>query len=183
MLYFAGYKKLQDRYKIHEIENAADQIIWCCDETPGFVSSRSQDLTYVGNIVRAMETFAKGELGEQQITLNEVNHLIAIGSDRMMAAVATARHGVLSPYMNPKHIAIGSINSPMQCMMKEICAQCLQIHNDPVTGEEKIVYSCSNQDQPLDQVNFNVLNQRLSQNSLQEKLTRLWVKKCIHHIK
>ncbi len=183
VLYFAGYKKLQDRYKIHEIENAADQIIWCCDETPGFVSSRSQDLTYVGNIVRAMETFAKGELGEQQITLNEVNHLIAIGSDRMMAAVATARHGVLSPYMNPKHIAIGSINSPMQCMMKEICAQCLQIHNDPVTGEEKIVYSCSNQDQPLDQVNFNVLNQRLSQNSLQEKLTRLWVKKCIHHIK
>jgi len=22
------------------------------------------------------------------------------------------------------HIGIGSINSPMQCMMKEICAQC-----------------------------------------------------------
>ena len=45
-----------------------------------------------------------------------------------MAAVAQARHGVLKPYLKPDHLAIGSINSPMQCMMKEICAQCLQPH-------------------------------------------------------
>ena len=36
VLYFAGYKKVQDRYKVAEIENAADEIIWCCDEEPGF---------------------------------------------------------------------------------------------------------------------------------------------------
>jgi NADPH-dependent glutamate synthase beta subunit-like oxidoreductase/NAD(P)H-flavin reductase len=183
VLYFAGYKKLQDRYKVEEIEEAADQIIWCCDEDPGFKPNRPQDLSYVGNIVKAMEAYAKDELGNQQIPLSDVNHLIVIGSDRMMAAVAHARHGILSPYMNPKHTAIGSINSPMQCMMKEICAQCLQIHKDPMTGEEKVVYSCANQDQPLDQVDFNCLNQRLSQNSLQEKLTRLWIKQCISHIK
>jgi NADPH-dependent glutamate synthase beta subunit-like oxidoreductase/NAD(P)H-flavin reductase len=179
VLYFAGYKKLQDRYKIAEIEAAADQIIWCSDETPGFSPDRPQDLSYVGNIVSAIEAYAKGELGKQQIALNEVNRLIVIGSDRMMAVVAKARHTALSPYLNPKHIAIGSINSPMQCMMKEICAQCLQIHKDAVTGEEKIVYSCANQDQPLDQVDFECLNKRLSQNSLQEKLTRLWIGKCL----
>ena len=183
VLYFAGYKKLQDRYKVQEIENAADQIIWCCDEEPGFTPSRPQDLTYVGNIVKAMEAFAKGELGHQTISLKDVNRLIVIGSDRMMAAVAQSRHGVLNPYMNPKHIAIGSINSPMQCMMKEICAQCLQLHKDPITGKEKIVYSCANQDQPLDQVDFHSLNQRLSQNSLQEKLTRLWIRQCIKMVK
>ena len=133
----------------------------------------------MGNIVNAIEAYAKGELGKQQIALNKVNRLIVIGSDRMMAAVAKARHTALSPYLNPKHIAIGSINSPMQCMMKEICAQCLQIHKDPVTGEEKIVYSCANQDQLLDLVDFECLNKRLSQNSLQEKLTRLWIGKCL----
>ncbi len=179
VLYFAGYKKLQDRYKIAEIEAAADQIIWCSDETPGFSPGRPQDLSYVGNIINAIEAYAKGELGKQQIALNKVNRLIVIGSDRMMAAVAKARHTALSPYLNPKHIAIGSINSPMQCMMKEICAQCLQIHKDPVTGEEKIVYSCANQDQLLDLVDFECLNKRLSQNSLQEKLTRLWIGKCL----
>ncbi|MBY0462089.1 MAG: pyridine nucleotide-disulfide oxidoreductase, partial [Alphaproteobacteria bacterium] len=179
VLYFAGYKKLQDRYKVTEIEEAASQIIWCSDETPGFTPSRSQDLRYVGNIVNAIEAYAKGELGNRQISLNEVNRLIVIGSDRMMAAITKARHTALSPYLNPKHIAIGSINSPMQCMMKEICAQCLQIHKDPVTGEEKIVYSCANQDQLLDQVDFECLNKRLSQNSLQEKLTRLWIRQCL----
>ena len=71
-----------------------------------------------------------------------------------MRAVQRARHTVLAPYLKPDHKAIGSINSPMQCMMKEICAQCLQLHKDPVTGEETVVFSCFNQDQPLDHVDF-----------------------------
>ena len=75
----------------------------------------------------------------------------------MMAAVARARHGVLAPYLKPGHQAIGSINSPMQCMMKEICAQCLQVHHDPATGEETVVFSCFNQDQELDRVDFGNL--------------------------
>ena len=44
----------------------------------------------------------------------------------------------------------------MQCMMKEICAQCLQRHVDPDTGKESIVFSCFNQDQPLDLVDFTI---------------------------
>ena len=38
----------------------------------------------------------------------------------------------------------------MQCMMKEICAQCLQVHRDPATGLERVVFSCFDQDQELD---------------------------------
>jgi hypothetical protein len=36
----------------------------------------------------------------------------------MMAAVARARHNLLQDCLNSKHFAIGSINSPMQCMLK-----------------------------------------------------------------
>ena len=36
VLYFAGYKKMSDRYKVEEIEAAADVVVWCCDEAPGF---------------------------------------------------------------------------------------------------------------------------------------------------
>ena len=75
----------------------------------------------------------------------------------------------------PHHFAIGSINSPMQCMMKEICAQCLQPQRDPQTGEVTYVFSCFNQDQPLDCVDFHALSERLRQNSLQEKLTAQWI--------
>ena len=108
--------------------------------------------------------------------------MIAIGSDGMMAAVAQARHGVLHPLLNPQHVAIGSINSPMQCMMKEICAQCLQKHIDPVTKEEYYVYSCFNQDQLLDHVSFPHLRERLKQNSVQEKLTAQWIDACLKRL-
>ena len=175
VLYVAGYKKLMDRFRVEEIEKAADQIIWCCDQEPGFVPNRSQYLTFKGNIVQAVTAYAEGELGTPLVDLSDVQRLIVIGSDRMMAAVAKARHVDWKPYLNSNHMGIGSINSPMQCMMKEVCAQCLQVHRDPVTGVEKVVYSCVNQDQPLDWVDFNHLNQRLSQNSLQEKLTALWM--------
>jgi hypothetical protein len=82
---------------------------------------------------------------------------------------------VLAPYLKPGHHAIASINSPMQCMMKEICAQCLQPHRDPVTGAVSYVFSCFNQDQPLDYVDFPALDQRLRQNAVQEKLTAQWI--------
>jgi len=55
VVYFAGYKKtIQDRYKVAEIERAADVIVWCCDEAPGFAPTRPQDRTFVGNICQAM---------------------------------------------------------------------------------------------------------------------------------
>jgi hypothetical protein len=55
-------------------------------------------------------------------------------------------------------------------MMKEICAQCLQRHVDPTTGKETIVYSCANQDQNLQTVDFKCLSDRLSQNTVLEKV-------------
>jgi len=179
ILYFAGYKKLIDRYKVAEIEAAADVVVWCCDEAPGFKPSRPGDLSFVGNIVDAMAAYGSGSLGPQKVRLADADRIIAIGSDRMMAAVGAARHNKLQPYLKADHFAIGSINSPMQCMMKEICAQCLQPHKDPETGEITYVFSCFNQDQPLDQVDFGGLASRLRQNSVQEKLTTRWISHCL----
>ena len=140
---------------------------------------RPQDSLFVGNIVQAMLAYAEGRLGEQRVPMDKVARIIAIGSDRMMNAVGKARHSVLRPYLNSQHVAIASINSPMQCMMKEVCAQCLQKHKDPVTGIETVVFSCFNQDQALDQVNFDNLAARLRQNSTQEKITTLWLERLL----
>jgi hypothetical protein len=114
--------------------------------------------------------------------MKDARHTLVIGSDVMMKAVADARHGILKEHLDPDHTAIGSINSPMQCMMKEICAQCLQLHKDPETGEETIIFSCFNQDQTLDHVVFPSLRQRLRQNAVQEKLTRQWIIRCMSHL-
>ena len=182
VLYFAGYRKAADRYHEKEIEAAADRVVWCCDEKK-LAANRPQDMSFHGNIVQAIAAYGEGKLGAEDRRLEAVDRLIAIGSDRMMAAVTEARYGVLKPHLNPAHTAIGSINSPMQCMMKEICAQCLQKHVDPKTGKETYVYSCFNQDQPLDSVSFAHLSERLKQNSLQEKLTALWIDSCLKSLK
>src|SRR6201999_2657354 len=92
VVYFAGYKKIIDRYKVEEIEKAADVVIWCCDEAPGFTPDRVQDGAFVGNIVEAMAAYGRGDLGEPPIKLSTVDRIVAIGSDGMMNAVARARH-------------------------------------------------------------------------------------------
>jgi NAD(P)H-flavin reductase len=174
VLYFAGYKNGADLFKREEIEAGTDQVIWATDMGDPIEPHRPQDHHVRGNIVEAMVAYADGRLGAQQVPMQDVTRIIAIGSDRMMNAVRLARHGALQRHLNPNHVGIGSINSPMQCMMKEVCAQCLQRHVDPVSGKEEFIFSCYNQDQELDRVDFNNLQARLRQNSVQEKLSNLW---------
>ena len=171
-----------DRYKVAEIERAADAIVWCCDAAPGFAPDRGQDRAFTGNIVAALEAYASGALGAPPIALSDIDRIIAIGSDGMMDAVARARHGMLASHLPASHTAIASVNSPMQCMLKEICAQCLQLHRDPNSGLESVVFSCFAQDQDLDHVDFKNLRARLSQNAVQERLTRLWIDRTLSRL-
>lgn len=179
VIYFAGYKNGEDLYKREEIENATDQIIWSTDFGDEITPNRPQDAHFRGNIVQAMIAYAEGRLGEETVKLSDVDRIIAIGSDRMMNGVKEARYTTLKPYLKENHIAIGSINSPMQCMMKEVCAQCLQKHINPHTGEEVFIFSCFNQDQNLDFVDFKNLNDRLRMNSVQEKISNLMLDKLL----
>ena len=181
VVYFAGYKKAQDVFKRDEIEAGTDQVIWSVDAGEPILPRRPQDLSFVGNIVQAMLGYATGTLASSslRIDLHEARRVIAIGSDGMMRAVKESRHGVLAPHLAPDHTGIGSINSPMQCMMKQVCAQCLQRHVDPISGKESFVFSCFNQDQHLDSVDFQNLRARLRQNTVVEKLCNLWLSRLI----
>ena len=180
VVYFAGYKHAQDIFKRDEIEEATDVVIWSVDKgsTPP-QPRRPQDRAFSGNIVDAMIAYATGALGAPPVPFTHVRRIIAIGSDRMMAAVARARHGELRSLLPEDHVGIASINSPMQCMMKEICAQCLCKHRDPTTGQESFVFSCFDQDQPMDLVDWENLRARLRGNSLHEKLSALWLDHCL----
>jgi NADPH-dependent glutamate synthase beta subunit-like oxidoreductase/NAD(P)H-flavin reductase len=175
VVYFAGYKKKEDFFKREEIEAATDVVVYSVDMGDPIPARRPQDKSFVGNIIQAMLAYANGQLGKIPIPLNDATRVIAIGSDRMMAAVSAARHTSLKPHLNAEHVGIASINSLMQCMMKAVCAQCLQRHVDKETHEEKFVFSCMNQDQCMDEVDFQNLNARLRANSLMEKLSRRWV--------
>ncbi|MCA1829513.1 MAG: FAD-dependent oxidoreductase [Myxococcales bacterium] len=180
VVYFAGYRHAQDIFKRDEIEAATDVVVWSVDKgSKPPQPRRAQDRAFSGNMVEAMIAYATGALGDPPVPFTNVRRIIAIGSDRMMAAVARARHGELRTLLPPDHVGIASINSPMQCMMKEICAQCLCKHRDPVTGKESFVFSCFDQDQPMDVMDWEHLRARLRGNSLQEKLSALWLEHCL----
>ena len=98
VIYFAGYKKGEDLFKREEIEARTDQVIWSTDIGGAIEPHRPQDRHFRGNIVQAVSRMARGELGEPLVPLSQIHRIIAIGSDRMMAAVRDARHGVLQPF-------------------------------------------------------------------------------------
>src|SRR5262249_13383535 len=110
VIYFAGYRTHTDLFKRHEIEKACDVVVWSTDRGPAIEPARPQDRTFVGNIVEAMRAYACGQLGEQIIPLAEAKRIIAIGSDRMMAAVKDALAGKLNQHFPNRPTAIGSIN-------------------------------------------------------------------------
>lgn len=84
-------------------------------------------------------------------------HALLIGTTPFM------RHfyGLLKEGPNPPSIQV-AVNTSMFCMMQGVCGQCLQKQITP-TGEEKWVFSCADQDQPADWVDFSFLEARLSQ--------------------
>ena len=86
---------------MEEIEKAADVVVWCCDEAPGFTPGRVQDKAFVGNIVEAMAAYGRAAIwDEPEIPFSSVDRLVVIGSDAMMHAVARARHTeCCAPYL------------------------------------------------------------------------------------
>ncbi len=179
VLIAAGARTGDGLYARERLEAAADAVLWACEEGPPPEPVRETDRAFAGDLVAALGAYGRGELGEPAVPLGEVVRIVAIGSERMMAALAAARRDALAGLLGAAPIAVAGVNSSMQCMMKEICAQCLQPQTDPETGEERLVFSCFDQNQPMDAVDFAALGERLAQNALSEKLSERWIERAL----
>ncbi len=179
VLYFAGFQTADEVYCQDELEQAADVIVWCTTRGEPVAVHRTQDVSCTGEFVHILHRYAEGGLnhnGRPPIPLEEVDRMLVVGSNRLLRRVQAARRGALREYFIKSPAAIASIGSPMQCMLKGVCSQCLQWHIDPTTGARThAVFSCFQQDQPLDWIDLDNLDARLNQNRLQEQLTNLWL--------
>ncbi len=69
----------------------------------------------------------------------------------------------------------GSVQGNAQCLLKGICARCLQWQIDPQTGRRtKAVFACSWQDQPLEMIDLDHLQQRDAVQSFVDKCQGLF---------
>ncbi|MDO8705288.1 MAG: FAD-dependent oxidoreductase [Sulfuricaulis sp.] len=180
---FAGcFDTAADVFCQDEIEAAADAVLWVTASGAPIKPRRPQDRAVTAPVLDAMTQYAAGKLGEIPIRLEDVTRMLVVGSNRLVRLIRDGRAKELAPYLTKKPTATASINTPMQCCLKGVCSQCLQWQRDPATGQRtKAVFSCSWQDQPLDIVDLDNLDERLSQNRVQEHLTNQWLDFLLEH--
>lgn len=109
------------------------------------------------------------------LQLSDINQVHVIGYAALLRSMQRARQGILASELHADVEFKASVYGPMQCMLKGVCAQCLQWQVNPETGERtKAVYACSWQHQPMELIDIDNLEERLIQNRMQERLTMLW---------
>ncbi|GAO35977.1 pyridine nucleotide-disulfide oxidoreductase [Sulfuricella sp. T08] len=180
VLYFAGFRTADEVYQQERLEAAADVIVWCTASGHPIASRRPQDRSLTGNYMDILRRYAEGEFEPEgelpAIPLISVDRVLAIGSRHLLRMMREAMQHGLRDKFRSDITAIGSVPSPMQCMLQGVCAQCLQWHLDPATGKRtRAVFSCAGQDQPLQFIDLDNLDARLAQNSMAERLTDIWL--------
>lgn len=177
VLYFAGFRTAEEAYSQDALQAGADVIVWCTLAGKPIVAQRAQDASRSGDFIDTVRLYAEGLLAPNAgIDMADIDRVYVIGSERLLRMTLEARRGILAPHFKPAVEITASVGSPMQCMLKGVCAQCLQWQIDPVSGERtRAVFSCAGQDQPLEWIDIDNLDARLAQNRAQEKLTDLWL--------
>jgi len=178
VLYFGGFETATEVFCQTELEAAADKIIWVTQHGEPVKTNRPQDHSVSGNLISALESYAKGEMdiGGAEIPLQQVNRVLLIGKFPFLRAMQMAKATSLKDYFANDAKWIASVYGPMQCMLKGVCAQCLVWQVDPETRKRtKAVFACSWHDQPFELVDVNNLEERLVQNRMQETLSNLWL--------
>lgn len=123
-----------------------DQMIFCDDNS---------------QLLNAIKTLA----------LQTILNVSVIGDTALLKSIQSLR-----PHFHPDARFTASVYGSMQCMLKGVCAQCLQWQIDPQTGRRtKAVYACSWQHQPMEIIDINHIDERLEQNKMQEILSDLWL--------
>ncbi len=155
-----------------ELEAAADEIIWCTATGPAIEARRPGD----SSVVSADAITVLRGLDSRSIDLSAVDRVMVMGSTGLLRAFQTLLLERPGSLFRADVEAVGTVGSPMQCMMKGVCAQCLQWQVDPETGERtRAVFSCAGQDQPLTWIDLENLSARQSQNRLLDRLTAVWL--------
>lgn len=176
VLYVATLLDKEDIYNQGLVEAATDAIVWITSQGMPVIPTRDQDIAVTGEFIEILQQYAAGTLGAVTVPLSEVQRVLVLGGSRLLQQIQTARQTTLRDAFAPDTPFIGSVFSTMQCMLKGVCAQCLQWQIDPATGKRtKAVFACSWHNQPLEMIDIANISERLQQNKLQETLNNLWL--------
>lgn len=170
VIYCGTFNSAQDVHGIHKLEKATSTILWLTKN--GKVNS-TRPGDFAINSSDTIETLIEYA---NQIELLNVDRVYVIGDTNLLRSFQAARNTSLKEYLVKDPKVYGAVYGNMQCMLKGVCAQCLQWQIDPETGQRtKAVFACSWQDQPLEIIDIDHIDARSQQNRLHEHINKLWV--------
>ncbi len=184
VIYAAEFKQAAELYCQAEVEAACDVAIWLTRHNEIITTHRPQDYSVANthdSLLEILLRYAHGTLDTHkkspEIVLADVDRIYLIGTTELLRQFQAARQlPPLKTLLAKDPVIRGSVYSTMQCMLKGVCAQCLQWQIDPETGKRtKAVFACSWPEQPLELIDFANIDERQAQNKLSEKLNALWV--------
>lgn len=180
VIYLGNFKHKDELYCQEQTENAADVVIWSTRSGDLIDTTRPQDYSAHGDALDVLLRYAHGTLDpnkpQPEIPLSNVDRVYLVGNTNLLRRFQEARKTHLKDLLTKQPAISGSVYSTMQCMLKGVCAQCLQWQIDPETGKRtKAVFACSWPEQPLELIDFDNIDERQIQNRLQEQLSSLWV--------
>lgn len=173
VIYLGQFKEADEVFCQSELESSTESIIWLTETGEALKPQRETDIALKGqDFITALEHYAK----HGAIPLADVDRIYLVGNTDLLRRFQAARHATLKSYFPKDPKVFGSVYGNMQCMLKGVCAQCLQWQIDPETGQRtKAVFACSWQDQPLEIIDIDHVDARQLQNHLLDKINALWV--------
>lgn len=174
------------RYNPRLTESVANTVLWCYTKKPSPKDlekathdadpfyHRLQDILFEGSIIDAVLHY------KDTLNLVLVDDIIIHGANNLNVMIKNALMNEWKDVFPQKPSCKGSINAPMQCMMKGICSQCIHFYEDSIgSGIWRMGYSCKENHQSIQNVDFDYLNCRMERNSVLEKISRLLIKNFI----
>lgn len=162
-------------YCQEQLENASHAIVWLTSD--GLIkTNRAGDIALMDDDVIAGLNAYAGNNVVDTIPLSDVDRIFVVGETDLLRQFQIARKVLLKDYFIKDPKVFGSVYGNMQCMLKGVCAQCLQWQIDPETGQRtKAVFACSWQDQPLEIIDIDHIDARIQQNQALEQFNHLWI--------
>lgn len=179
VIYIGGYKKFEDIFYLDSIKKFVDTLFISIDDGkyPSKQSQPNENIFYQqGNVIDLLKLFinkSKHKILTLPFFVKDINSITIAGSSIMMAHVSEfIKHNILK-YCDDGVLenSFASVNSFMQCGIGGICSSCLQKYR--VDGEDKMAFTCVKQEHPIMNIDFDNLQNRLSQNSLQERIAKM----------
>ncbi|MBV53327.1 MAG: pyridine nucleotide-disulfide oxidoreductase [Coxiellaceae bacterium] len=128
-----------------------------------------------GGTLEAIDAY-ESQAKRRTVSLSLAKQVFVFGDGDDLRSINIYRHQKHSVF-HAEAQWVASVYGPMQCMLKGVCAQCLQWQIDPETGQRsKAVYACSWHHQPMDIIDLEHLDERSVQHRMQHTLMTQWLK-------